>query len=254
MGLIGGNTILNFLSNTIPKSMCTIRKLINMKQAIKEYVVCPKCDRLYDLSDCIIVENGQEQSKLCEFIKFPRHRQTSHRSKCNTTPMKSVIVEGKKKLVPRKSFFYHSVIHGLESLLATKFFLQKYWKTHTVAAGTYYADIYDGAVWKHFNEMDSVHNLNLMMNVDWFNPYEETQYSVGAVYLVIQNLPRYERFKLTNIVLVGLIPGPKEPSKIINTYYLEPLINDLIKLYQGVEIPNLIAFLVKPRSMQFSVV
>ena len=121
MGLIGGNTILNFLSNSIPKSMCTIRKLINMKQAIKEYVVCPKCDRLYDLSDCIIVENGQERSKLCEFIKFPRHRQTSHRSKCNTM-MNSVIVGGKKKLVPRKSFFYHSVIHGLESLLATKFF------------------------------------------------------------------------------------------------------------------------------------
>ena len=93
-----------------------------MKQAIKEYVVCPKCDRLYDLSDCIIVENGQEQSKLCDFIKFPGHRQISHRSKCNTTLMKSVIVGGKKKLVPRKSFFNHGVIHGLESLLATKFF------------------------------------------------------------------------------------------------------------------------------------
>ena len=65
----------------------------------------------------------------------------------------------------------------------------------------------------------------------------ETQYPVGAIYLVIQNLPRYERFKLTNIVLVGQIPGPKEPSKAINTY-LEPFINDLIKLYQGVEIPN----------------
>ena len=96
MGLIGGNTILNFLSNSIPKSMCTIRKLINMKQAIKEYVMCPKCDRLYDLSDYIIVENGQEQSKLCEFIKFPRHPQSSHRSKCNTTLMKSVIVGAKK--------------------------------------------------------------------------------------------------------------------------------------------------------------
>ena len=100
---------------------------------------------------------------------------------------------------------------------------------------------------EHFNEMDSVHNLNLMMNVDWFNPFEETQYSVGAVYLVMQNLPRYERFKLTNIVLVGLIPGPKEPSKTINTYYLEPLINDLIKLYQGVEIPNPHCFLGKTK-------
>ena len=75
------------------------------------------------------------------------------------------------------------------------------------------------------------------MNVDWFNPYEETQYSVGAIYLVVQNLPRHERFKLKNIILVGLIPGPKEPPKLINTY-LDPLINDLIKLYHGVDIPN----------------
>jgi len=57
MGLIRGNTILNSLSNSIPKSLCTI---VNVKQAIKEFVVCPKCDRLYDLSGCIIVENGLE--------------------------------------------------------------------------------------------------------------------------------------------------------------------------------------------------
>ena len=36
--------------------------------------------------------------------------------------MKNVIVGGKKKLVPRKSFFYHSVISSLQRLLAKKVF------------------------------------------------------------------------------------------------------------------------------------
>ena len=154
--------------------------------------------------------------------------------------MKTVIVGGKKKLVPQKSFFYHSVINGLQRLLARKEFLRSchHWKNRIVTRGTY-ADIYDGAVWQESNQaggfLTHPNSLSLMMNVDWFNPYEEAQYSVGAIYLVVQNLPRHERFKLKNIILVGLIPGPKEPPKLINTY-LDPLINDLIKLYHGVDI------------------
>jgi len=37
--------------------------------------------------------------------------------------------------------------------------------------------------------LDSPGNLCLMLNIDWFNPFDETQYSVGAVYLIVQNLP-----------------------------------------------------------------
>ena len=57
-----------------------------------------------------------------------------------------------------------------------------------------------------------------MLNIDWFNPYEETPYSAGVIYFVVQNLPRSERFKFENVILVGMIPGPNEPKKHINTY------------------------------------
>ena len=56
-------------------------------------------------------------------------------------------------------------------------------------------------------------NLSPMLNIDWFNPYEETPYSAGVIYFVVQNLPRAERFKFENILLVGIIPGPNEPKK-----------------------------------------
>lgn len=61
------------------------------------------------------------------------------------------------------------------------------------------------------------------MNVDWFEPYEHGVYSVGAIYLTIQNLPRDQHYKPENILLVGVIPGPKEPKLTINSY-ITPLI------------------------------
>ena len=51
-----------------------------------------------------------------------------------------------------------------------------------------------------------------MLNIDWFQLFDHIQYSIGVIYLVIQNLPRSLRFKPENIIIVSTIPGPKEPS------------------------------------------
>ena len=74
-----------------------------------------------------------------------------------------------------------------------------------------------------------------MLNIDWFQPYKHRQYSIGVIYLAILNLPRAVRFKRENIILVGLVPGPSEPSLTMNTY-LAPLVADLSTLWDGVDI------------------
>ena len=61
-----------------------------------------------------------------------------------------------------------------------------------------------------------------MFNVDWFQPFKHSLYSVSALYMVLMNLPRSERFKLENVTLVGIIPGPHE-SKLTINLYLQPL-------------------------------
>lgn len=71
-----------------------------------------------------------------------------------------------------------------------------------------------------------------MINIDWFQPYKHTPHSVGAIYMTILNLPRVERFKEDNVMLIGVMPGPKEPSLNINSY-LQPLIEDLRELDAG---------------------
>ena len=76
------------------------------------------------------------------------------------------------------------------------------------------------------------------MNVDCFQPYERSTYSLGAIYLTIQNLPRDVRFKPENIVLVGVLPGPHEPSGTVNSY-LTPLVIELQKAWaSGFSLPT----------------
>ena len=65
-----------------------------------------------------------------------------------------------------------------------------------------------------------------MLNLDWFCPYKHVKsVSVGAIYMVCVNLPRSERFKRKNVILVGIIPNmKKEPPT--NTF-VKPLVDEL---------------------------
>ena len=71
----------------------------------------------------------------------------------------------------------------------------------------------------------------MSMNVDWFEPFERGVYSTGVIYLTILNLPRNERYKPENIIVIGIIPGPKEPKKTINSY-LMPLVYELQEAWE----------------------
>lgn len=60
--------------------------------------------------------------------------------------------------------------------------------------------------------LTALRNFGFMLNIDWFQPFKHSLYSVGALYMVLMNLPRSQRFKLENVFLVGVIPGPHEPN------------------------------------------
>lgn len=211
------NIVLTQLSNTFPKSLYCIRKRLKNGDECTEYIVCPKCSTLYTLGECI-TENGSQQPKMCNHVEFPNHPQHSRRAKCNSSLVKSVQIGRKTKLVPRKVFAYHSVIETLKEMARRPGFLDmcEHWRDREVT--DVLGDIYDGKVWK---SMQSVagrpfltvpYNLCLGLNIDWFNPFSETQYSAGAIYLTIFNLPRDVCYRLENMILVGMMPGPNEPK------------------------------------------
>ena len=143
-------------------------------------------------------------------------------------------------LYPQRIYCYKSVAESLQEMLKRPDFFTKceLWRTRKLCPGNY-SDVYDGKVWQEFQNVDGVPFLSLpnnyafQINVDWFSPFKHTKHSEGAIYLSILNLPRQDRYLQENIILVGVIPGPKEPSLHINTF-LKPLVAELNNLWNGV--------------------
>ena len=184
--------------------------------------------------DCVENNVGVKVSKKCHHIAYPNHTQRSRRRECGTQLLKRVKSGRGYKLVPLKVYPYQSLEKSLQRLVRREGFLDacEHWRGRSQSVpSSYLGDVYDGHVWHEFNSPSMFNFLTaplsflVTLNVDWFQPFSHTEYPVGVIYLTIQNLPRNERFKEENIILVGVIPGPKEPE-LVNSY-LSPLVEDL---------------------------
>ena len=104
-------------------------------------------------------------------------------------------------MYPFKVFSYKSIRQSLKKLLLRPGFadLCQYWKSRAVLMEL--QDMYDGQVWKDFQNVSGKPflsgslGLGLMITIDCFQPYRRTNYSVGAIYVTVMNLPRLVRFK-----------------------------------------------------------
>ena len=228
------------MASAIPSSVYSLGRAVGNSVGFMKYVVCPKCHKLYKLSDCISQVGARQSSTLCTFIQFPNHPYRRFRVECGQLLLKTVYFSsGRLILYPFKVFPFKTLSSSLQQLLLRPGFAElcQHWKSRV--RSDYLQDIYDGKVWNDFQVvsgqpfLSGAWGLGLMINVDWFQPYKHTTYSVGVVYLTIMNLPRSIRFKRENVILVGILPGPSEPKHDINSY-LEPLVNELRDLWTGV--------------------
>ena len=141
---------------------------------------------------------------------------------------------------PRKVYVYRSLFTSLNKFIFKDTFFEmcNQWRNKDESNDECpeLADIHDGKVWKEFQIYEGRpflkdrNNLALVMNVDWFNPLKHAPGSVGAVYCVFANLPREERYKRENVLLLGLIEG--KPKHDLNSI-LKPAIDELLKLWDG---------------------
>lgn len=235
------------ISSILPTTLYSLRKKAKLgKQLHTQYAFCPKCYKLYNFkTETLTVMNdyGEEVSSLCTFRAFPNHPHKNLRQECGETLMKRV--KYKSNIIsfyPRQVYCYCSIKKCLSILMEdTKFWnLCNKWRG---SSNTDLSDIYSGKVWKDFQVYEGKHyladpyNLAFMLNVDWFRPFEHLSHSVGVIYLTILNIPRSLRNKFPYVLIVGVIPGPHEPSGIINTF-LGPLVSELLELWQGCWLSN----------------
>ena len=106
----------------------------------------------------------------------------------------------------------------------------------------WYGDVYDGKLWKSFDQRNQreffslPQSSGLMVNVDWFQPFKHRKdISVGVIYIVIMNLPRSERFKRENVIIVGIIPALSKEPQSLNSF-LDPLVGELTVLWHGIKV------------------
>lgn len=236
----------------IPVTATTVYRNLSpdCSQSFMEYVVCPKCDCIYEFKDCYIQTGTNIRlSKACCHVAFPDHPHMSRRTVCGALLLKRQKTKKGSKLVPIKAYPYHSLKNSILQMINRPNFIQKceHWRkrSNKIPDG-YLGDIYDGDVWYNFtssaanNFLKSPYSYLLTLNIDWFQPFTRSIYSTGAIYLTIQNLPRSERYKSQNVILVGVIPGPREPKLTTNSY-LTPLVEELKEFWTGIALPVMIA-------------
>ncbi len=212
------------VQNSFPPSLHIMRKKCAGYINFHKYPICPKCRSLYNCyEECVEKSGSCWTSKHCSHVDIPNHPHQSRRASCNTVLMKSVhLRSGRTILYPLKTYCYNGLKPTLQRLLLCPYFIEccDLWKTRPV--NSHVSDIYDGKVWKYFLNyagtpfLQASFTFGLMLNIDWFQPYKHTISSVGVIYL---NLPRTLRFKVENLIIVGIIPGPSEPQHDINSLY-----------------------------------
>ena len=210
-----------------------------------EYVVCSKCNSIYEYKDCLqINQHGLEEGKSCSHIVKPNSKNSITKF-CNTPLLKQIYTKHKKVLRPIKVFPYQPLRASMTRLINNDNFLtdcEKWRERNKNIPFGIFGDIYDGKIWKKFSSSElgnflcSPCSYLLCLNIDWFQPFSRVTYSVGVIYLTILNLPRHIRYKPNNIILCGVIPGPSEPALTLNSY-LTPLCDDLRQFWEGITLP-----------------
>ena len=80
-----------------------------------------------------------------------------------------------------------------------------------------------------FNDKGS-HNIGLLLKVDWFKPFDRSEYKVSALMMSGINLPRSERYLKKRAMVLGIIPGRTEPKLILSL-----ILSLKISYYYGME-------------------
>lgn len=243
LGIEVSNEVFEKLILSFPGSLYLVRKFLNLdRDEFNKFVVCPKCTKLYKYDSCLTMINNRQVAKKCSNTYYLRGK----RMTCNATIVTKVILQnGKSCFYPIKYYCSNSIIDELEKFLLRKNFASscELWRNRSIGEDML-ADVYDGNLWKEFQSVDGAaflekpRNYGFMLNFDFFQPMKHRKdYSVGVFYLATLNLPRSERFKWENIIVIGIVPSLDREPKDLNEF-LEPAVDELKALWKGVRLKS----------------
>ena len=225
------------VSAAFPSSVYLMDKYMGKDDSLNtfhKFVACPKCHSLYKYEETFVKRGSQYVIKTCHSM------QKSHRV-CGMPLLKRVVSRsGGPQVYPHLIYCCNDIIPTLKKLFRRKGFYDLCESTRSSGAVDSMSDVFHGRLWNEFDSsmpafLSQKNHYGLFLNVDWYQPYKDRKYAVGVIYLVILNLPREVRYKRENVILAGLIPGPKEPPLTVNSY-ITSLVSELLRLWDGINV------------------
>ncbi|CAL2249584.1 unnamed protein product [Prunus armeniaca] len=206
--------------NTIPASMYEAKKtLCALGLSYEKMHACP--------NDCILYRKEYEDLTHCPNCGISRWKEGKD----------SILKEG----VPAKVVWYFPPIPRFKRMFRSHETAKSLtWHAARKSIDGYMSHPADSPSWKLLDDKwpefgNEPRNLRLALSSDGFNPHSSlsSRYSCWPVILVTYNLPPWLCMKRKFMMLTLLISGPKQPGNDIDVY-LEPLIDDLKSLWDGI--------------------
>ncbi|KAJ2936177.1 hypothetical protein H1R20_g917, partial [Candolleomyces eurysporus] len=226
---------------SIPKAIHTdirtVVKILDVQPRFKALLTCPDCSWVH------YVDRGTPPSDYPEFCQRVIDDEPCGTPLTKTRKSRS----GGEITVPVRQYLYQPMKEYLARLFSRPD-LAEYLDRDPVAPGNDgegMRDIWDGPGLAQLKGPDgkpfvkgrkSESRLVFSLNMDGFNPWGNREagkkVSVGAIYMVCLNLPPSIRLELENMFLVGIVPGPHGPSNDEINFFLQPLVDDLLELWE----------------------
>ncbi|KAJ3529757.1 hypothetical protein NM688_g7809 [Phlebia brevispora] len=226
----------NAVLRSIPSDVDVMISELDLTPRCIAYTCCPKCFECYRLSPSGSVPEfctGKESvdSPVCGRRLWRKNHAGAR--------------------IPTRRFLYHDMKEWLGRLLCRPG-MEKHLDRDVFDTGgspDKMRDIWDGEVLRNFKGEDHLifagqkkggeGRYIFALNMDGFNPFTNKQagkkVSVGAVYMVCLNLPPELRYRVENMFLVCLFPGPHHPSLTQINSMIQPIVDDLLIFWhQGV--------------------
>jgi len=219
----------DILLDNIPKDPRTVYTHFDLHPRVHTYVCCPKCFALYD--------HNSSTPQQCTNKPIPE-------STCGVDLMISRRIRSKVFSRPIRLYTAQSLKEWLGRMLSRPETERHFEipRQYTDRSGEL-RDFWDGSAIHSFMGPDKLLfaegpagelRLVFAISMDGFSPFGKTNasVSVSAIYLACLNLPVDIRYRIENIFLAGILPGPHKPSIDAINHALTLIVHQVLPFWE----------------------
>ncbi|XP_050206738.1 uncharacterized protein LOC126656261 [Mercurialis annua] len=234
-----GSMLLEFLFDLLPEGALLPKTYYEAKKIITtlglDYKKIDACE-----NDCMLFWGEKSSDEICSKCGTSRWVVNKNEQvKYNDNSVNKPAANRKK---PAKVLRYFPLIPRLQRLfISKKTSTDMRWHVMGRIEDGMLRHPADGVAWKAFdaqfpNFSSDPRNVRFGLSSDGFNPFRtmSTNYSTWPVMLIPYNMSPWICMKQSSFILSMIIPGKKGPGNDIDIY-LQPLIEELKLLWEGVE-------------------